>query len=781
MKRKITICLLLLIICLTSFNCGNQTDRPAQKQPGFSVIDGHLTDWVNPLMGTDSEFLLSNGNTYPAIALPWGMNFWTPQTAKMGDGWAYKYDDYTIRGIKQTHQPSPWINDYAAFAFMPVTGRLKYQEDERASWFSHKTEVVKPHYYKVYLADYDVEVEVTPTERAAQFRFTFPESDSSYILLDAFFKGSKVRIIPEERKIVGYCRNNSGGVPDNFHNYFVAEFDKPFVAQHTWGDGWKLQKNTTDNEGDHVGAIVGFKTKAGEQINVKVASSFISYEQAALNLKNEIGNDSFDETKAKGLQVWENELGRIQVEAFDTDHIKTFYSCLYRLLLFPRRFYEFDENGKMMHYSPYNGKVLPGYMFTDNGFWDTFRAVFPFFTLMYPELNGQIMQGLVNTYKESGWLPEWASPGHRNSMIGSNSASLISDAYLKGIRGFDVEVLFEAMLKNATVNEGRPVNSVGRAGVDHYNELGYVPYDVGINENAARTLEYAYADFTIAKLADALGKGEEAERFFQKSKNYANLFDPTTKLMRGKKQNGQFQSPFNPFKWGDAFTEGNSWHYSWSVFHDIQGLINLMGGKRDFISMLDSVFSLPPVFDESYYGFVIHEIREMQIVNMGQYAHGNQPIQHMIYLYNYANQPWKTQQRAREVMEKLYSYAPDGYCGDEDNGQTSAWYVFSALGFYPVCPGTDQYVFGSPLFNKVTLTLENGNKFTINATDNGPDSYYIQSAQLNGKKYDRTWIDHETIQQGGMLNLTMGKSPNENWAISGDAVPYSLTSQAEQP
>ena len=775
MKHKNLAPLIMLITVLACLGCDRQNTGTAQQGPDPAKKGKNLTDMVNPLMGTDSEFKLSNGNTYPAIALPWGMNFWTPQTAKMGDGWAYKYDDYKIRGIKQTHQPSPWINDYAAFSLMPVTGRLKYQEDQRASWFSHKTEVVKPHYYKVYLADYDVKVEVTPTERAAQFRFTFPESDSSYILLDAFFKGSKVQVFPEEQKIIGYCRNNSGGVPDNFHNYFVAEFDKPFEMAHTWGDEWELKKNSTESEGNHVGAIVAFKTRAGEQINVKVASSFISYEQAALNLKNEIGDNSFDETRAKGLQVWEKELGRIVVDAYDIDHVKTFYSCLYRLLLFPRRFHEINMNGETVHYSPYNGKVLPGYMFTDNGFWDTFRAVFPFFTLMYPELNAQVMEGLVNTYKESGWLPEWASPGHRNSMIGSNSASLIADAYLKGIRGFDIETLFEAMLKNATINEGRPVNSVGRAGVDYYNELGYVPYDVGINENAARTLEYAYADFCIARLADTLGKSEEAQLFFQKSKNYKNLFDPTTKLMRGKKQNGEFQSPFNPFKWGDAFTEGNSWHYSWSVFHDVQGLIDLMGGKNDFVKMLDSVFSLPPIFDESYYGIVIHEIREMQIVNMGQYAHGNQPIQHMIYLYNYANQPWKSQQRAREVMQKLYSPAPDGYCGDEDNGQTSAWYVFSAMGFYPVCPGTDEYVFGSPLFNKVTLTLENGKQFTINAAKNGYDRYYIQSATLNGADYNRTLIEHETILNGGELNFVMGEAPNKDWAVSQEAVPYSLT------
>ena len=735
-----------------------------------------LVDLVNPLMGTDSKFSLSNGNTYPAIATPWGMNFWTPQTAEMGDGWAYKYDDNKIRGIKQTHQPSPWINDYASFSLMAVTGDLKYNEEERASWFSHKAEDAKPYHYETYLADYDVTAEITPTERAAVFKFTFPENKSSYIILDAFNMGSMIKIIPEERKIIGYCRNNNDGVPDNFHNYFVAVFDKDFKWKHTWKDNWKLKENSTYSEGDHVGAIIGFETKLGEEVHVKVASSFISLEQAELNLSREIGNKSFKTVKKEAKASWENEFQRLIVEDDNLDNIRTFYSCLYRLLLFPRKFYEINNNEEIVHYSPYNGQVLPGYMFTDNGFWDTFRAVFPFFNLMYPELNKQIMEGLANTYKESGWLPEWASPGHRDCMIGSNSAPIIADAFLKGnVNEKDVATLLEAVLKNANVNEGRPVKSVGREGVDYYNKLGYVPYDVGINENAARTLEYAYADFTIAAMAEKLNKPELSKRFYKQSKNYKNLFDPETKWMRGKNEDGTFQSPFNPLKWGDAFTEGNSLHYSWSVFHDIQGLINLMGGNDDFTKMLDNVFTMPPKFDDSYYGFTIHEIREMQIVNMGNYAHGNQPIQHMIYLYNYANQPWKAQEKVRMVMDKLYAATPDGYCGDEDNGQTSAWYVFSALGFYPVTPGVPEYVIGSPLFDKVIMHLQNGNTFRIEAENNMDNNHFIQSMRLNNATYNNTWIDYNEIQKGGALYFKMDATPNKDFGNSTSSKPFSLT------
>ncbi|MFV1917975.1 GH92 family glycosyl hydrolase [Sphingomonas sp. MJ1 (PH-R8)] len=740
-----------------------------------------LVDLVNPLMGSDSSYELSYGNTYPAVAVPWGMNFWTPVTGKMGSGWGYTYAAHKINGIKQTHQPSPWMNDYAAFALFAETGPLKVKEEERASWFSHKAEDSRPYRYKVYLADYDVTAEVTPTERAAQFRFTFPKADDAHIILDAYNGGSMVQIDPVKRRITGYVRNNHGGVPDNFHNYFVAEFDHDFTVTRTWDDNGQVTADRT-REGDHVGAVVSFKTRAGEQVGVKVASSFISPEQAVRNLEREIGRDSYDQTEAKARQIWEKELRRVQVSDPNIDNRRTFYSALWRMLQFPRMFHETDAAGKTVHYSPYDGKVHDGVLYTDNGFWDTWRAVFPWFALMYPERDGEIMQGLVNTYKESGWLPEWASPGHRNVMIGSNSANLIADAYLNGVRGFDVETLYEAMVKNATTSEGRPrdkrgnvVNAVGREGVEYYNRLGYVPYDVGINENAARTLEYATADFSLSRLAQALGKTEDARKYAQQAQNYRKLFDAQSGWMRGRNQDGSWSTPFNPYKWGDAFTEGNSVHYSWSVMQDVQGLVDLMGGDQKFVDRLDSVFATPPVFDDSYYGQVIHEIREMQIVNMGQYAHGNQPIQHMPYLYDWAGAPWKTQYHVRDVLKKLYSSAPDGYPGDEDNGQTSAWYVFSALGFYPVTPAVGEYAIGSPLFRTVRLTMPNGKVLTIEAVNNSAENVYIQSATFNGKPHDKAWLSREALQQGGTLRFVMGAKPNKAWASGKAAAPFSMS------
>jgi predicted alpha-1,2-mannosidase len=414
-------------------------------------------------------------------------------------------------------------------------------------------------------------------------------------------------------------------------------------------------------------------------------------------------------------------------------------------------------------------------MFTDNGFWDTFRAVFPFYTLMYPNLNSEIMQGLVNTYKESGWLPEWASPGHRDCMIGSNSSVNIGDSYLKGITNYDIETLYEAMLKNSE-NEG-PLNSVGRKGVHYYNKLGYIPYDVGINENVARTLEYTLADFNLMKLAEKLDKPKEViAKFKKRSMNYKNVFDKSTNFMRGKNEDGTWQSPFIPEKWGDAFTEGSSWHYTWSVFHDFGGLIDLMGGYENFNAKLDSVFMAPPTFDFSYYGIQIHEITEMVIAGMGQYAHGNQPIQHGAYLYNYSGQPWKTQMRVREIMDILYTPTPDGLCGDEDNGQTSAWYVMSAMGFYPVCPGTDEYVFGSPVFNKIELNFEDGKKFIIEAEDNSEQNVYLENVNLNGHNYSKNFIKHNILQAGGILKLKMSDTPNKDRGCQTSDFPFSLSS-----
>ena len=730
----------------------------------------NVVDFVQPLMGSDSDHGLSTGNTYPAIAMPWGMNFWVPQTGKMGDGWQYTYAAKKIRGLKQTHQPSPWINDYGQFSLMPVVGKPVFDEEQRASWFSHKAEKATPYYYSVYLADYDVTAELCPTERAALMAFTFPKTDSAHVVIDAFDKGSYIKILPDQRKVVGFSTRNSGGVPANFRNYFVIEFDHDFDAVLSVKDGEYQEGH--EQEGNHVGAIISFKIgKRGEKVQARVASSFISEEQAWLNIQ-ELGQADMEQLCQQGRTRWNEVLGKIEVEDENIDHLRTFYSCLYRSVLFPRAFYEKNGAGEIVHYSPYNGKVEKGYMFTDTGFWDTFRCLFPLLNLMYPSVNEKIQDGLANTYKESGFLPEWASPGHRGCMVGNNSASVVADAYLSGLRGYDVETLWQAVVHGA--NAVHPeVNSTGRYGYEYYNKLGYVPYDVKINESVARTLEYAYDDWCIYQFGKALGKSQkELKPFAKRAKNYEKVFDKESGLMRGRLLNGQFQAPFNPLKWGDAFTEGNAWHYTWSVFHDPQGLMRLMGGKDRFNQMLDSVFLLPPVFDDSYYGFTIHEIREMQVMNMGNYAHGNQPIQHGIYLYGYSGQPWKSQYWVRQVMDRLYTPTPDGYCGDEDNGQTSAWYVFSAMGFYPVCPGTGQYVLGTPYFQKMKLHLENGKQINILAAGKG---CYVDEMQLNGQMYERNYLDMKVLKQGANISFRLSEKPNMLRGTMEADAPYSFS------
>ena len=728
-------------------------------------------DMVNPLTGTLSKFELSTGNNYPVIALPWGMNFWTPQTGKNGDGWQYTYTADKIRGFKQTHQPSPWMNDYGMFSLMPITGEVTFDEEKRASWFSHKAEIAKPYYYRVYLADYDITTEIAPTERAAMFRFTFPQEEMSYVVLDAYDRGSYVQIQPEKNRIVGYTTRNSGGVTKDFKNWFIIDFGSRSFDYTSVTDSKEIFTDRKELKENHTGAIVGFRTGHRDVITARVASSFISLEQAERNL-NELGKKSFDEIASDGRKIWNDVLGRIQVEGGSEEQMRTFYSCLWRSLHFPRRFYEIDDKGNPIHYSPYNGQILPGYLFADTGVWDTFRCLFPFLNLVYPSMNEQMQAGLVNAYLESGYLPEWSSPGHRDCMIGQNSASVVADAYIKGIRVANQDKLWDAVTYGAHHHLDRSAS--GRVGHDYYDRLGYVPCNVGIGQNVARTLEYAYNDWSIYTLGKAMGKSEaELAPYKKAALNYANVYNPARKLMCGREEQGAFNADFVPENWSGEFCEGNSWHWSFCVFHDPAGLSKLMGGRDEMTEMMDSVFVLP-----SYLGLrsrgMIHEMREMQVMDMGQYAHGNQPIQHMVYLYNWTGQPWKAQYWTREIMDKLYNPNADAYCGDEDNGQTSAWYVFSAMGFYPVCPGTKQYAMGSPLFQKILVKLENGKTIQIEAPDNNKQTRYVNDVKVNGKSVSRTWLEHDELTKGATIKFQMSSKPNKKRGTDEKDAPYSF-------
>lgn len=724
-----------LIIILTIFLAAG-----CCKQEAELVSDP--AEYVSTLVGSLSEHAFSTGNTYPAIALPWGMNFWTPVTGKMGDGWTYRYDAHLIRGFKQTHQPSPWINDYGQYAIMPVRNTANVDQNRRASWFSHKSEIARPYYYQVYLADHDINAEIAPSERAASLKFTYPLSETSGVIIDAYDEGSYIQVIPEKQAVVGYTTKNCGGVPHNFRNWFVVVFDKPFENIMVYDGPEKGIGECLEWEGEHVLASIGFRTQRGEAVNVQTASSFISLDQAWRNLQ-EVKGSTFAQVRDAAKERWNNVLGRIQIGGGTEEQYRTFYSCLYRATLFPRKFYEIDADGQPVHYSPYNGQICSGYLYTDTGFWDTFRALFPLLNLVYPSVNIEIQKGLANIARENEFLPEWASPGHRGCMVGQNSASVVADAIIKGITPEEEWQTLYDCLVYGTENVHPQVSSTGRLGHEYYNTLGYIPYNVGIHENVARTLEYAYNDWCLLQIARKLGRPqEEIDKWTLRSNNWKNVFDSSHNLMRGRNADGSFQEPFSPYKWGGAFTEGNAWHYTWSVFHDVEGLMDEMGGIDEFTAMLDSVFVVPPIYDDSYYGYRIHEITEMQVADMGNYAHGNQPAQHMIYLYNWAGQHDKTRKWTREVMNRLYNAAPDGYCGDEDNGQTSAWYVFSALGFYPVCPASGEYAVGAPLFKKAVIHLENGNDLVIESDP------HVESP---------LFLDYDDLVSGGIIELTIDR------------------------
>lgn len=729
-----------------------------------------LVKYVNTLQGTNSHWGLSYGNTYPTVGLPFAMHLWSAQTGKNGDGWKYQYTATTIRGFQQVHQCSPWMNDYAVFSLMPVAGKLIVNEDERATAFRHENEIAKPHYYKVTF-DNGITTEISPVERGAHMRFTFPKDDA-FIVFDGYVKNSRVQIIPEERKLVGWV-DNGRFVPSNFKNFFVITFDQPFVSYGTWDNRENVvTKDSKEAEGAGKGAYLQFKK--GAVVQVKIASSYISLEQAERTLQNELGKfKRFEQTKDAAFKRWNTLFNRVLVEGDNEDDKATFYSCLFRANLFSRQFFEYDENNKPYYFSPYDGKVHEGYMYTDNGFWDTFRAQFPLSNILHPTQQGRYMQTLLNAQKECGWLPSWSNPAETGGMIGNHAISLLADAWVKGIRTFDPEQALQAYLHEAT-NKGPWGGANGRDGFREYFSLGFVPYPE-YHESTAKTLEYAYDDFCGYQLAKSIGHKFYQGVFEKQMMNYRNVFDTTTKFMRGRMKDGKWLPNFDPIEWGGPFTEGNAWQYTWSVFHDIEGLIQLMGGEDVFAAKLDSLFTVPSDYKVGTYKTTIHEMKEMVLANMGQYAHGNQPAQHVAYLYNYVRQPWKTQKRVRDIMKRLYNATENGFPGDEDQGQTSSWYVLSALGIYSVCPGTDQYVIGSPLFRKATITLENGKKFVIEAVGNSDKNVYIKSATLNGKAYSKNWITYSDIINGGELRFEMSDQPSMDRGIQDSDKPFSVS------
>ncbi|HKJ30676.1 MAG TPA: GH92 family glycosyl hydrolase [Balneolales bacterium] len=732
-----------------------------------------LLKYVNTLQGTNSKFSHSHGNDYPAVALPRAMNFWSPQTGKDGNGWKYQYHAKTIRGFDETHQCSPWTNDYGVFTLMPITGKLVVEGKNRAAAFRHSREIAKPNYYKVTF-DNGITTELAPTERGALFHFSFPQRKKSYLILDGYTHFSRVEIYPKKREIVGYVHNGHA-IPKNFKNYFVLKFNQPFVSYGTWQNKTgKISKTNTSDEGNGMGAYIQFRK--GARVQVKVASSYIGINQARLTLDQELGDiKNINQAKNNAAVIWNKLLNRIRVEGGTQAQKETFYSCLYRANLFPNKFYEIDKNGQPYYYSPNNGKIYKGYLYTDTGFWDTFRTQFPLYDILHPTFEGRFAKSILSVYKHNGWLPEWPDPGITGGgMIGNHVMSVLTDAWAKGLHTFNPDTALKAYFHEATNSKG----SFGRPDWKDYYTLGYVPYPQNGKKtlkSSARTMAYSYDDFCGYQLAK-MTHNKFYERIFAKQMyNYRNVIDTVDNFARGKDSMGNWDKHFNPYEWGGAFVEGASWQWTWAVFQDVQGLINLMGGDHVFASKLDSVFTVPDSAAAGTYGYTIHEMREMETANMGQYDQGNQPSFHMCYLYDYAGEPWKTQKHIRKAMNTFFNAGPSGFPGDEDEGSMSSWYVLSALGLYDVTPGTNQYVIGSPLFKKAIITMENGKKFIIKAENNSKSDIYIQSAKLNGISYQHNWITYKDIINGGELDYKMSNHPNYQRGVKKDDRPFSLS------
>ena len=730
-----------------------------------------LVQYVNTLQGTHSNFGLSHGNTFPATAMPYAQHMWTPQTGPNGEGFKYLYEADAIRGFGQSHQCSPWVSDYAVFSFFPEVDELVLDLDKRAAKFSHDNEEGHPNYYRVRF-DNGIQTEIAPTERAVHLRFTYPKKQDAYLIVDGYTGESEIEIDPEKRQVRGWVNNQRFvNHSENFRCYFIIQFDQPFQDYGTWENQQITKKaQNTHESGKGYGAYLKFK--AGSKVQARSASSYISPEQALLNWNYEIGKDkTLEQTRQRGYEVWNKLLNRIYVEGGTKEQTRTFYSCLFRANLFSRKFYELKENGDPYYYSPYDGQIHEGYMFTDNGFWDTFRSQFPLTNILHPTQQGQYMQALLQAQKEFGWLPAWSCPGETGGMCGNHSISLLADAWTKGIRTFNPDSALAAYAHEA-MNKGPLGGANGRAGWKEYWQLGYVCFPES-HGSVTQTLEYTYDDWCAWKLARSCGNKFYEGVFARVLNNYKNIWDEKNGFFRGRGLDGKWFEPFNPLAWGGPYTEGNAWHYIWSVFHDVQGLIDLLGSDEAFTTKMDSVFSQSSTVIPGWYGYKIHEMKEMEIANMGQYAHGNQPIQHMPYLYNYAGQPWKTQYWVRQIMDRLYNCTPDGFPGDEDQGGMSSWYVLSAMGLYAVTPGTDQYVIGSPLFPKVTITMEDGTKFQIIADNNEANNCYITSSTLNGKELNRNYITYSELTKGGTLHFQMSDTPNKARNIGKEAAPYS--------
>ena len=777
-----------VLICALQDHALAQEDRPV--------------DHVNPFLGTDFF-----GHTFPGASLPYAMVHVSPDVHNQG--WTYCagyiYSESSIMGFSHTHWSGVGMVNGGEVLLIPTTGlklqttpgSLENPDEGYRSRFDHADEVASPGYYSVLLKDYNVKAELTSTQRAGFHRYTFPKTENARIILDL---GHQIGIntsgelseltILNNNRIEGVKSAGLGKV------YFVAEFSKPFRYYGTFDNdlktpesGGSLWPYKNGESGKNIGAFVTFRTKEKEQILVKVGISYTSIEGARKNLNAEIPDWDYDGIRNKASEIWNKELSRVKIDGATDDQKEIFYTAMYHSLL--AQYISQDVDGKYMG-SDKKVHEAKGYNFYGSfSCWDTYRSQHPLLTLIAPDHVNDFIRSIVTKTKDYGWLPaQHFLNVYGEAMVGDHLIPVIVDAYLKGYRDFDVNFLYEAMRKKALEEPKLPVpHAAGRSGLKYYMELGYTPVDK-VTESVPNTLELAYDDWCIAQLAKELGKKEDYQLFMKRAGNYKNLWDAETQFMRPKKADGSWLDAlngreqeivkegehayyryFDPLLVGKRpnrhYTESNAWQYIWSVQHDVQGLINLFSGNKAFTSKLDTFFEMSPNISAPKYVGVVGTI--------GQYVHGNQPSHHVAYLYNYAGEPWKTQQRVRQVCEELYRSGPGGLCGNEDMGSLSSWYVLSAMGIYPVTPGEAVYTIGSPLFGKATLDLGKGKSFTIEAQNNSAVNTYIQSATLNGKLLSRTWLSHQEITNGGTLVFKMGPEPNKKWGSKPEDAPPSMS------
>ena len=712
--------------------------QSSEEHPDLAGSANSRVEMVNILQGTDSTFYFSRGNSLPIAAMPFGMVHWTLQS-RSNTPWMFQPGDRRVQGFRATHQLSPWLSDYGQAIFLPCSGEVDPDPQARASSYRPEDAKLFPHSIRLRLLRYRIDAELIPTERCCLLTAFYEQQQSRCMVIDVPGKDGEIHPREDQRILSFQSKTNAGGVPDNFATYYTVHFP----------EAWEHIEIRELN--DRRVAIIRFQPATENRLEARIATSFISHEQAERNLERELGQNSADQLRTAAAARWNEHLGRIEIEGASERDRRTFYSCFYRALLFPRIWHEVDANGNNYHFSAFNGRVMPGVMYADHGYWDLYRAWYPLMSILFPERLGEILQAWVNAYKEGGWLPQFPAPGYRACMTGSLIDAVFADAAVKGIPGFNLQDAYEGMKKHAT-QPGDPAKGYGRVGIEYYLRGGYIPAD-RIQQSVAETADAAYGDFCIAQIAALLNKREDQQAFLQRSKNWHNLFDSQVKFLRGKNEDGSWLTPFDPATWGSPYVEGAAWQHRWDTPHDIPALIEAMGGKKAAADALEQMLMTPPIFNTGVYGMEIHEMSEMAAVPFGQYAHSNQPVHHLLYIFSHADRPDRTQYWVRKVLTELYS--PDTFPGDEDTGSMSAWFILSALGFYSVCPGKAEYTLGSPLFSRAIVHLSGGNNLRIEAPGNNEKTPFVRSVSMNGSTLSGPTIDHATLVKGGTLRFAM--------------------------